>query len=172
MTEKSLPSPDTLRKLLRYEPETGKLFWRPRGKPKFDSRFEGKEAFTAGNGAGYRHGSIHNRRYLAHRVIFAIQSGEWPPHDIDHINGDRGDNRWLNLRAVNRRANSRNQRRRRTNTSGLMGVGWFKPISKWRAYITIDSKHVGLGYFEHKFDAILARLISERDLGFHTNHGR
>lgn len=179
-------TPEMLRKLLRYEPETGKLFWRARTPDLFEdgkrsaehlcanwnSRWAGKEAFTSGNGNGYKSGHIFSRKYKAHRVIWAIFYGAWPEHQIDHKNGVRSDNRISEMRSVTPEENSRNQKMRKTNTSGHMGVQWVKRDEKWRARINVDGKRKELGDFTNKDDAIAVRKAAEVKYGYHPNHGR
>lgn len=185
MTAKNLPSPELLRKLLRYEPDTGKLYWRERTPDMFvdgkrsaewcckswNIRFSGKEAFTAFRN-GYLYGSIFCRSYSAHRVIWAIYFGEWPLDDIDHINGGRSDNRIKNLRSVARSENMKNKKLPLNNTSGVMGVFWANLEKRWYAQITCDGKLKHLGKFLNKDDAIAARKAAEVKYGFHANHGR
>ena len=72
---KEVPSPNTLRNLLRYDHATGKLFWKPRGNPRFDTRFAGKEAFTATDARGYISGRVFNETHTGHRVAWAIYYG-------------------------------------------------------------------------------------------------
>ncbi len=181
-----LPSPETLRKLLRYEPETGKLFWRERGIDWFEdgghtaqhnmrswnSRYAGKEALTAVNTDGYRRGTIFGTRYYAHRIIWTIVHGEWPQDELDHINGNPSDNRLENLRVVTHQENGRNQKLYCSNTSGVVGVSWHKRDETWRAEIKVDGKKIHLGYFDSFDDAVAARAAAEIELGFHANHGR
>ncbi len=175
---KSNPSPELLRRLLRYEPETGKLYWLERTSDvdarfrQFNSQFSGKEAlYGASSSNGYCTGAIFNRQYLAHRVIWAIVHGEWPDH-IDHINGCRTDNRIINLRSVNKAQNAQNMAKSRRNKSGAIGVYWAKHAGKWRAEITANGKRCHLGYFDTIHEASFARLDAQRRLGFHPNHGR
>ena len=183
---KPLPSPELLRKLLRYEPETGKLFWRERPESMFmdgwqtastsaaswNSRYAGNMAMSARNNVGYLHGSIFYRSHKAHRVIWAMYHGEWPTDDIDHINGVKDDNRISNLRSVSHYENCRNQKKSRANTSGVTGVYWHKARRKWVSRIMVDGKHKNLGIFRSKSDAIKARKSAEVEHGFHANHGR
>lgn len=185
MTAKNLPSPELLRKLLRYEPDTGKLYWRERTPDMFvdgkrsaegccsnwNSRYAGKEAFTAFQN-GYLHGSIFDRLYLTHRVIWAICHGAWPLAQIDHINGDRRDNRIKNLRSVSHAENGKNQKLSLRNTSGVCGVSWHGSRKKWHSRIMLDGKELHIGYFTDKADAIAARKAAEAKYGFHPNHGR
>lgn len=164
-----IPHPSDLQKLLRYEPETGKLFWMPRpvevfASPRhartFATRLEGKQAFTAPHCAGYFQGNTGGHVLLAHRVIWAVVMGEWPESEIDHINGDRSDNRWSNLRAATRAQNVRNTKRSSKNTSGFKGVDWNNANQKWRARISVDGRDISLGYFNCRTAAAVARAVA------------
>lgn len=185
MATKELPSIDKLRKLLAYNPATGKLYWRERTPDMFEdgkataehkcnrwnSRYAGKEAFTSHND-GYKCGGIFSRVYVAHRVIWAMLHGAWPEEQIDHINGVRDDNRIENLRAVTHQENSKNQKVSSVNTSGHMGVSWHKEDQRWIARIGVNKKRIHLGCFTEIDDAIAARKAAEVKYGFHENHGR
>lgn len=158
MDKRILPSPELLRQLLRYEPDTGRLYWklRPRGMFRSDrtwrswnAEFAEKEAFTTVNG-GYYKGKIFCDAYLAHRVIWAMCMGAWPENQIDHKNGNKLDNRIENLRDADHTQNQRNQPRYRNNTSGIKGVSWHKVSGKWMAGIRVDGKRRHLGLFSSK----------------------
>lgn len=182
----NLPSIDTLRLLLRYEPETGRLFWRERPvsmfadgghsaahcAAKWNAKFAGKEALAALNKRGYLVGSIFNGDVTAHRAIWAIVHGEWPQRQVDHINGNRTDNRISNLRLVTNAENSRNAARSRNNSSGVTGVHWFKKSGKWQASIMVNKRSLHIGLFTDFEDAVAARKAAEAKHGFHKNHGR
>lgn len=170
-----------LKILLSYEPETGKLLWLQRPVEMFqhkrawkawNTRYAGKEAFTASQSSGYKSGSVFGRAYLAHRVIWAIVHDEWPEDQIDHINGIRDDNKIANLRAVTNIENQKNAKRQRNNTSGVVGVLWNKRDRVWRAQIRVSGVSRHLGSFKNKDDAIAARADAEHVFGFHKNHGR
>ena len=170
--------PSLLRQLLTYEPETGKLYWceRPRGMFKSDrscrswnTRFAGNEAFTA-KLTGYHQGAVLGGRFLAHRVIWAMVHGEWP-NEIDHINGDRADNRLVNLRSVSHSENGRNQRPPTTNTSGVVGVRRHGGAGVWRACIRVSGRNKHLGSFKSMEDAIRARRAAEQAHGYHGTMG-
>lgn len=156
-----------LRELLDYDSGTGIFIWRI-----------GSKGAKAGSIAGcicdhgYMRISINNRRYYAHRLAWLHETGEWPEYEIDHIDGNPGNNRFENLRAVTRQENMRNQKRRITNTSGVMGASWDKFYQKWHARIMVNGKNVHLGYFENFDDAVAARKQAEADFGFHESHGR
>ncbi|MFT2211508.1 HNH endonuclease signature motif containing protein [Rhizobium giardinii] len=172
-------------KLLKYDAETGKLYWLPRSADMFpqvtafkggpemraktwNARYAGKEAFTALIAKGYRQGGILNRGYLAHRVIWLLETGDWPTHQIDHINGDPLDNRICNLRDVPNSENAKNMCVSRRNKSGVTGVCWDKSRGSWLVYV--GKKYVGT--YRHKDAAIEARKLAEKDHGYHVNHGR
>lgn len=183
MATKPIPTPDLLRQLLRYEPETGKLFWRERPPSMFqdsyrtaagcaanwNSRWAGKEAFTCKMAVGHLQGRIGYGSYLAHRVAWAIYYGEWPKGEIDHINHDPADNRIENLRDVSHAENHRNQSLRQNNSSGVAGVARVRDV--WYARIKRGGKLTHLGYFERFEDAVAARKDAEVMFGFHRNHG-
>ena len=182
---KELPSPELLRKLLRYEPDTGKLYWRERTLDMFVDKKQGakhnsaqwnckyaeKDALACVDQRGYKRGKIFGRVYLAHRVIWAMYYGEWPDY-IDHINGVRDDNSISNLRSVTALENSRNAKRRYDNVSGVCGVGWLSDRKKWYARIKVDGKNKHLGCFTNFECAVAARKDAETKYGFHKNHGR
>jgi hypothetical protein len=179
MTER--PTPEQLRKLLRYEPETGKLFWLPRPESMFsapryckswNTRHANKEGFTASDNKGYRVGCVFAHRYKAHRVAYALYHGCWPPEEVDHIDGNRADNRISNLRSVSTAINLRNQKRYKTNTSGHTGVDFVKSTGKWRAQIKVNRRTKHLGTFTNTEDAVAARKAAEEGLGFTERHGK
>lgn len=76
-----------------------------------------------------------------------MTTGDWPTDQIDHINGDKGDNRIANLREATNAENNRNTGAGQANTSGFKGVCWDKAKGKWRAQIEIDGRGAHLGYF-------------------------
>jgi len=138
----------------------------------WQSRSEGKEAMTCVGGHGYKMGSIFQRQYLAHRVIWAIMTGAWPERHIDHINGDKLDNRWSNLRDVTRKENMRNRRISSNNRSGCHGVSKTRDGESWRARIHTSKGELWIGVFQSLDDAIIARKKAEQKHGYHKNHGR
>jgi len=168
-----LPPVDYLRQRLRYDPDTGKLYWRDYAAlPKtWRTRYAGGEAFTYLKPNGYRMGRIDYTAYQAHRIAWALHYGEDPAGEIDHVNRDRSDNRIANLRVVSHQENHRNTGLRRNNASGVMGVSWHKAGAKWTAYVMVDGRKQHLGYFHEFDDAVAARKAAEAQYGFHANHG-
>lgn len=186
MALRQLPDAETLRKLLRYEPDTGRLFWRPRepgtmsSNPLFsdqkaadtwNKRFAGKPALCSKWASGYLRGTLLSKNCYAHRVIWKMVTGEDAPN-IDHINGDKCDNRFCNLRSVTKAENARNAKLYSPNRSGCPGVKPAPKGGRWEARIKKDGVTYVLGTFGTKEQAILARKKAERELGFHPNHGR
>lgn len=174
MAAKPLPSPEVLRQLLNYDPETGKLFWKERTVGLFpderchlawNARYARKEAFTAVIG-GYKRGRIFHGNYSAHRVIWAMNYGYWPTQQIDHIDLVRTNNRLTNLREVTVNQNRQNRRALSNNKCGLKGVSWDASKNKWRAYIQCDGKPMAIGTFDTKEEAYSAYCIeAERQHG-------
>lgn len=164
---KPLPEQGDLHNLLRYEEETGRLFWKA---PVARRIKAGDEAFTSRDGRGYLCGGFKGKKYLAHRIIWKMVHGFDPLH-IDHIDGNNLNNRADNLRSVTAQDNLRNRRIPSNSSSGHIGVT-NKSGNYWRAYITVDNKTVNLGNFSTKAEAIAARKAAEKVLGFHNNHGR
>lgn len=163
------PTPDKLRQLLRYEPETGKLFWLERAREMFatnrafktwNTRFAGQEAFTSET-YGYRVGNVDYKLCADHRVIWAMVHGYWPDEDLDHINGDRADNRIDNLREATRSENLCNRSMSPLNTSGHKGVFFHEQSQKWRAHIKKNGSARHLGCFDALADALSARRSAE-----------
>lgn len=167
-------SVDRLHERLELDPK-GVLRWRYcASMPKqWNSVWAGKEALTAVDGKGYRHGSLDYTYLRLHRVLWAMTYGAWPEGEIDHIDGDRQNNQIENLRIVTRTENRRNQKLSKNSSSGRMGVSWYKPYAKWRASISMGggrSKH--LGYFDDIEDATRAWSDARKQLGYHKNHGQ
>jgi hypothetical protein len=177
-------TPEIIRELLDYDPETGELYWRERNKKWFENariwkswngRYAGKPAFTTVKDGRYRHGSILGKSLRGHRVAWAHHHGEWPKFQLDHIEHARGraiDNRIANLRDVSALVNMKNQRKSSRNSSGVTGVQWFPRTKKWMVSIFANGKRIHLGYFHSKEDAIAARRDAEKKFGFSELHGR
>lgn len=172
-------TPDILKELLFCEPLTGTLIWKRRDRKWFKSdriwkswngKNADKQAFTA-DSVGYKIGAVFGNSFKAHRVIWAILHGEWPI-EIDHINGDPGDNRLVNLRNVSSTENSRNMSKQARNKSGMTGVAWYERDKHWVARITVDRNLIVLGYFKEPLSAFAARKAAEIEHCFHPNHGR
>lgn len=159
MAVKPLPCPTLLRLLLRYEPETGKLFWRKRPVWMFpreerqrawNTRLAGREALTSADAFGYRKGCIQSQWVKAHRVAYAIYHGYWPKGEVDHADRDCGNNRICNLRDATSTQNKINQKVRSDNTTGFRGVFYVKTgkrVKRWTARVGDKDGIFQVGYF-------------------------
>ncbi|MCW1985616.1 UNVERIFIED_ORG: hypothetical protein M2348_001348 [Sphingomonas sp. R1F5B] len=184
MAERQLLDQALLLKLLRYDPDTGLLYWRERDESLFrdgpwnsafrkcrswNAKNADKPAFRYRTAEGYHAGAIFGVHVKAHRVIWKMMTG----HDadcIDHIDGDRANNKWCNLRSVSAFENCSNTAVYRSNRLGVAGVSIDR--GKWRARITFERKTIFLGHFDTMEEAVRARKAAERAFGFHPNHGR
>lgn len=156
-----------LRELLHYDPDTG-IFTRKtsRGGCKVNSHV------GTANADGYLMVELDFRTYSLHRLAWFYVTNRWPENEIDHINGDRADNRLVNLREATHLQNSRNQGLRKSNKSGVKGVSWEGRRSKWRASAMVSGKKIHLGYFDDKCLAETAvRSFRSANDGEFQNHG-
>lgn len=136
-------SQDRLLELLSYDPELGSFVWLV--------SMKGRRAGTPAKASrpdGYVRIRVDKKLYYAHRLAWLYMTGEWPKHEIDHINGDPGDNRWCNLREATSTQNHANSRCPDHNSSGYKGVTFDRIKGRWRAYITVDGRHIFLGFFD------------------------
>lgn len=135
---------------LEYDQETGHFV--RRGNPKI---------LGGDNGQGYLIICLSGQRYRAHRLAVFYVTGQWPAHEVDHINGNRSDNRWENLRLVTGNVNSQNRREAQKNSStGLLGVRPFR--GRFRSVIALNHKRKHLGTFETAIEAHQAYVAAKR----------
>ena len=120
---------------------------------------------------GYVIINIDYKKYAAHRFAYLYMTGDFPKNDIDHIDHNKSNNKWSNIRSVSIGDNSKNLPKRKDNTSGFTGVSWSKNRNRWRAEITVNKKIVRLGEFFDLSDAINARKQANIKYNFHSNHG-
>ena len=139
---------DNVKLFFTYDPVTGvfrriaKLSWKGniiKCKP-----FEPKSTSH-----GYLTINIFRKPTQTHRLIFLYMTGEFPEYDVDHINGNRTDNRWCNLREVTRIENLHNVGLRKDNSTGYQGVSKRNDTGKYHAYINVNNKRHNLGNFEN-----------------------
>lgn len=169
---------DSIRELVEYEHTTGVFKWRHRSRKWFknygsfkawNSKFPGSVA-GGFDGHGHREVRILGVSYRAHRLAWAYMTGRWPDGQIDHINGDRADNRFQNLRVVDNRQNGMNCGMNRLNTSGFKGVTWNKSRRKWQAGVTIYGQYKYIGLFECPKEAHDAYAVAASRAGFTDRH--
>ena len=158
---------ELLKELLHYDPLSG-IFTNKvnRGKRAFKGEQTGHL-----NTDGYIVLGIDNKKYKAHRLAYLYMTGEFPKHQIDHIDHNKSNNKWSNIRSVSIVDNSKNLPKRKDNKSGFTGVFWRKDRNKWLSRITVNKKIIRLGEFFDLSDAINARKQANIKYNFHSNHG-
>lgn len=153
---------EIVKSLFEYDEHTG-IFKRKTGKHQGVKNIE-KIGYI--NDKGYLLISVLNKRYRAHRLAWLYMTGKMPVDQIDHINLNRLDNRFCNLRECNNEENNRNSRKKSTNTSGFRGVHFNKQTNKWQARARVNGKRHHIGLFNSAEEAGIAyeKYIS-------NNHG-
>jgi len=175
-----LPRKERLIQLLTYDPQSGKLHWKARDRSEFanarswatwNAQNADKPAFETVGRNGYHRGTLEGISVQAHRVIWKLMTGV-DADQVDHINGVRTDNTWVNLRSVTAKQNRKNVALLSSNKTGVHGVMLYKrwPGSKPVYWVRIGTKT--LGYFEDLDEAIQVRKTAEIQRDYHPNHGR
>lgn len=175
-----------IKELVHYDPDTGVFTHLHKDRKWFandlsyflhNKRWEGKPNGTIQTkGNGYRRVkvSLAGKQYLAHRIAWIYMTGDVPPKQIDHIDGDGLNNRWGNLRdgSID---NQRNKGIQRNNRSGVTGVSWSQVCQKWatRVWITEGGRRVyrHFGMFETLEAATAAVEKARRENGYSERHG-
>lgn len=161
---------ERIRALLVYDEESGEVrfahapplaaFSSKRAHSVFMANFAGHRAGSI-NANGYWRIYLMRKSWLAHRLIWAIQTGEMPKTDIDHIDRNRANNAWANLRLASRSQNCMNRSLRSDNRSGVTGVTWHA-CGMWQAEITKHGRKQYLGLFKTVPEAAAARIAAAR----------
>jgi hypothetical protein len=150
---------DRLKALVDYNPDTG-IFTRliatsPNTKV-------GEKVGTR-HRTGYEYAMLDYETFATHRLAWFYVYGVMPTYDIDHINGDKTNNRISNLRDVKFKTNMQNEvKARKTNKSGYLGVHWRKERCKWVAQLMVNGKHKRFGSFDTPEQAYKAYLEAKR----------
>lgn len=150
---------------IHFDPESGVLRW-------LVARPGCSRGSIAGclTKSGYIVLKIGRRAVRAHRLAWFLAHGQWPDGEIDHINGDRSDNRLANLRVVDRAGNSQNRRKAHgDNSHGFLGAAWNHQHQRWQAKIVARRVRHHLGYFDTAEAAHAAYMQAKQRL--HINGG-
>lgn len=135
-----------LKAALSYDPEMGLFHWRE----KVSRKVVVGSVAGSRTWAGYTQITLFGHVCLAHRLAWLYMTGEWPS-EVDHVNGDRRDNRWCNLRECTAAQNRQNR-----SASHVRGYTYYKPTGKWQARIKKDGKSIALGYYRTAEEASAA----------------
>lgn len=145
---------ERLKEFLHYEPATGWFTWRVSSAiANIGDRAGGHHGF------GYRQMGLDYKKFLEHQLVFLYMIGEWPDGEVDHINGDKSDNRWDNLRDVTKSQNGHNKPVSRSSKTGFPGV--YRHGVSYRSRIHVEKETIDLGCHRTIAEARVARLLSE-----------
>jgi hypothetical protein len=154
---------DRLKELLHYDPLTGIFTRKVRTAQRHQVGDRADFIISGGNQVGYYRVTVDSVRYMAHRLAWFYVHGVWPAEDIDHKDGDRGNNRIDNLRDVTNQVNRENIRKpRKDNESGFLGVVFHAPTNRWRARIQLNGKGRHIGLYDTAEEAHQAYLVEKR----------
>ncbi len=175
MTEQELF--EEVAQLVDYDPNTGSLVWKRRegARKQWNAKYAGKGCGYINN-RGYRKvcfQTASGKRYLfsAHRLAWYITHSAPPKGEIDHIDGQKANNRIKNLRDVSKSLNMRNRKMQGNNTSGVTGVHWEKRSGKWKVQGYLNGKRLSIGYFSDIHEAEAAVKAFRAKHGFTDTHG-
>jgi hypothetical protein len=147
-----------LRALIGYDSEAGRLYWA--AKP--NRNILVGQQIGRPNSWGHWAFRFMGKTLMVHRVAWFISHGEWPRHQIDHIDGDKGNNRIGNLRDVPQTLNMQNlTKAHRSNKSGFIGVHRVKNqrlTKPWKASIKANGRNISIGHFDSPEEAHAAYL--------------
>lgn len=164
-TIKKLPPQVTLQKLFVYDPDTGVFTWCANsGRAR-----AGQEAGWL-HSTGYVYVGLTGGSYKAHRLAWKYVYGTDPDGLIDHIDGDKANNRIRNLRVVTDGQSNQNKKTYRNNQSGHKGVGWYSRRNAWRVRIQHEGRVVLVGFYATLARAIAARNAAEQQLHTHAKN--
>lgn len=154
----ALPTLEDVKTLISADFCTGVLSWNGNADPRCRNKTISRISFN-----GYVVLSFKNRQMYAHRVMWLLVYGHWPTGDLDHINGNKQDNRIENLRVASRLVNNQNLHKAKSPSKcGLLGVE--KNHNGWRARIRVGGKRIGLGTFKTPEEAHETYIKAKREL--------
>jgi hypothetical protein len=150
---------------IRFDYKDGNLYW----KETKGRAIEGKKAGSYAP-SGYFNIQINRVKYRLHRMIFMWHHG-FLPKEVDHINGNKLDNRIENLRASTKSQNMRNSKIRKNNKSGFKNVLWRTQEKKWQVQLRAFGKTKHIGYFDDlELAGLVATMAREKYHGEFARH--
>lgn len=152
---------DQARAIFDFDPETGVVVRRSAQQARWLQRVDGYD-----NGNGYSRVVLLGVRVYLHRLVWLLHYGYWPDGQVDHIDGDRTNNRIANLRDVDHEVNAQNEHKARRNnlSAGLLGVSYISARDRYAARITHDGSTHHLGYYRSPSSAHAAYVDAKRSL--------
>jgi len=159
-----------LKEALHYDSETGIFTCNKRPLNHFknshvcnrwNSRFSNTKAGSINCESGYLIIMMDGKNYKSHRLAFLYMEGYLPENDVDHMDRNRLNNLWSNLREAARRCNMQNRNLSINNTSGVTGVYFVKRINRWGSNLCTNGKVKYIGFFDNFEDAVRARYQEE-----------
>jgi len=164
-----------------YNPISGVLRWRKdrplnhfasnQAHKAWHTKYAGEVTGSPRGMSNYLNVGFNESTYMVHRLIWMLEFGDWP-HNIDHIDGDKQNNRLANIRTASPKENARNAALSSRSTTGITGVSKNKITGRYRAHIGIDGNRVMIGSYDTIAEAEAARGAANLMVGFHKNHGR
>lgn len=152
-----------LRSLFMYDPATGVVTNRVRRNYNALAGAEIGTEFENAKGQRYRRVRIGKKMVLVHRLVWFMETGVWPKGEIDHVNGDGRDNRWVNLRDVTASQNKANLvRLKRNNQSGIQGVCFDVRKQVWITQLNCQGRRVHWSTHSTREAALAARRAAEQ----------
>lgn len=153
-------SQERVQELLIYNPATGSLAW----KLSPGNRIKPGQKAGCVKSNGYRVVAIDKRIYYSSKLIWLYMTGEWPSMTIDHIDRNRSNEKWNNLRHISRAHNATNKSLYANNRTGVNGISRDKKSGQFDSRLTLDGKTIYLGRYPTVHGAAFARARAELDL--------
>jgi hypothetical protein len=147
---------------LTYDSLSGNLYQRKK-RPKIQVG-----ALAGGlTGKGYRYIQLNGKKYPAHHIVWLLETGELPKKQIDHIDGDKLNNNFLNLREVTNKQNTENRGKQKNNKTGYKGVSFNNRLQKYVSQIQHNNQPIYIGVYATAYEAHLAYEKKAKELFTH-----
>lgn len=165
LDSKTVLTQERLKEVLHYDPETGQFIWlvaraqKPKGS--IAGAIKKGPASSSQRRWGYVLIGIARKVYFAHRLAWFYVYGRWPVQQLDHIDGDRTNNRIANLRESTSAQNAQNRYYSGGKSSRFLGVCWAKDTQRWQTMIRINGKPIYLGQYRTEAEAYEVYLAAK-----------